>query len=153
MVTQTDGNSRVPVVLRSSWLQHCVLGIPPQPSLSDLGSLSPRQAVWWGLQCDHMPPHTPTHVAGLLLPWVFWEAVPGATCFSWKEQSQVGWEMLSAPDCRRGGGWALRELLGGAAGNILSFEGGGPGQPLLGEHQAQHSCSPTSVFCHEMGFL
>ena len=85
----------------------------PKPLLSDLGSLPPKRAVWQGLRCGHTPPHTPTHVAGLLLPWVFWEAVPGATCFPWKgAEPEVGWEMLSASDCRRGGRWALQELLG-----------------------------------------
>lgn len=70
--------------------------------------------AWWGLPCDCRLPHTPTHVAGLLPPVAFWEAVPGATCFSWKgAEPGVGWETLSVSERRWGSGQAGQGLLKG----------------------------------------
>lgn len=70
--------------------------------------LPPQAAVWWGLQCDHMPPHTPT-TAGLLSQ-SSGEVRPGATCFL-KEQSQKWDGNALSTDCRRWG-WVSWELLG-----------------------------------------
>lgn len=142
LVTQ-PASGQAQVALRSGWLQCCLLSISQAPSVGSgtRGSSLPEQ--WRGGGCIVTARlHTHTHP----LTW------PGSRCpgpsGKWcqvqpvslgREQSQNGWEMLSASEHRRRGravqellrGWEHSGLRGREAQPVIS--GAGTCESLLGD--------------------